>query len=294
MKRIIKVVLILIAVASVVYFIAPKSGRDISTMNRPAIPASEPIPTADMSALGYVAQAGKASTDAVRKIIQRGEISLEVRDYETFFRELQKQLERSGGYVGQLQAYRNSGEFSSAKIIVRIPAGDTAIFTSWLREQGTITGENITADDVSEEYYDLSARLENARKFESRLHEMIKTSSGDLDDLVLLEEKLSSLREQIEQTEGRIRLLDRLVSLATLTLNVHVQSSDATPSVPGFSARAAKVWGSSVESLKDAAQGTALLLVAFAPWVLPLLLVAIVLRVLFRAGMKLWIYRFGR
>jgi hypothetical protein len=228
-----------------------------------------------------------------RKIIQRGQISFEVANYDSFYEALQDQLTRTGGYIGQLETYRSSGNLSSAKITVRIPAEGTSVFTSWLREQGKIVSENITADDVSEEYYDLQARLENARKFEARLMEMVKSNTGDLDDLVLLEEKLSAMREQIEQMQGRVRYLDRLVSMATLTLNVQVQNTTTTPTTPGFGTRAAHVWKESTGALKDASQAFVLLIVAIVPWILPICLAAALLWILVRTGMKLWSLRYG-
>jgi hypothetical protein len=69
---------------------------------------------------------------------------------------------------------------------------------SWLREQGIIQSENIKAEDVSEEYYDIQARLENAKRLEARLLDMVQKNTGKLADLVLLEEKLGEVRERIE------------------------------------------------------------------------------------------------
>jgi Domain of unknown function (DUF4349) len=144
-----------------------------------------------------------------------------------------------------------------------------------------IQSENIKAEDVSEEYYDIQARLQNAKRLEARLLDMVQKNTGKLADLVLLEEKIGEVRENIEQMEGRIRNMDRLISLATLSLNVQVQSSTTVAS-PTFASRALHAWKHSLKSLKEVSQSGLLALIAILPWILPVSLAVVVLMFVFK------------
>ncbi len=212
-----------------------------------------------------------------RKIIKNGELGLSVKSYEPFFVLLQEQIKSNDGYIGQIETHKSTNAISSAHIILRLPPEKIDNFVGWLREQGVMYSEKITADDVSEQYYDLKARLENARRFENRLQEMLRTNTGKLEDLVLVEEKLNQIREQIEQFEGKIRYFDNLVGMATLTLNISVQESYIAYHAPSFTERAAEVWQQSLASLKEFCQVIGLMVVALIPWFIPLAAIAVLL-----------------
>jgi hypothetical protein len=205
-----------------------------------------------------------------RKIIRNGSFALTVKSFEPFFAELRSQANFRGGFVAEVQANRGAGSVSAAQIVVRIHPDNVDAFTSWLREQGTLTSEHLTSEDISEQYFDLSARLQNARRFETRLLEMLKTQTGKLQDLVLVEEKLNQIREQIEQFEGKIRLYDNLTGLATLTLSVSVEEHYVVSHPATFGQLVLSTWQNSTRAFLESLQALALACVAITPWIPPL------------------------
>lgn len=216
-----------------------------------------------------------------RKIVRNGSFSLTVKSYEPFFAELRTQANLRGGFVAQVEANRGAGSVSAAQIVLRMHPDNVDTFTAWLREQGTLTSEHLTSEDISEQYFDLSARLQNARRFEARLLEMLKTQTGKLQDLVLVEEKLNQIREQIEQFEGKVRLYDNLAGLATLTLSVRVEEHYVVSHPPTFGELVVSTWRNSTRALRESLQTLTLLCVAVTPW-LPLLCVL---------GAVLWLFQ---
>ncbi len=275
MKRFLKpAIIILVIVSAVTFFLSRPSSRS------PKIPMSG----ADYNEQSLSKNVGlqvPSTPSPERKIITSGQVALTVKVYDSFYKALEQQLQQVGGYVSNLEATRDSGSVRWATITIRIPPARTNLMVSWLREQGMIQSENIKAEDVSEEYYDIQARLQNAKRLESRLLEMVQKNTGKLEDLILLEEKLGEVRENIEQMEGRIRNMDRLISLATLTLNVQVQSS-TTVSTPTFTSRALHVWKNSLKALKDVSQSGLLAMIAILPWILPVGLASIMLMFVFK------------
>jgi Domain of unknown function (DUF4349) len=275
MRRFLKPAIIILAIVSAITFF----------LSRP----SYRLAKAPMSVAGYseqslsknVALQAPSTPSPERKIITSGQVALTVKVYDPFYKALEQQLQQIGGYVSNLEATRDSGSVRWATITIRIPPARTNLMLSWLREHGMIQSENIKAEDVSEEYYDIQARLQNAKRLEARLLDMVQKNTGKLADLVLLEEKIGEVRENIEQMEGRIRNMDRLISLATLSLNVQVQSSTTVAS-PTFASRALHAWKHSLKSLKEVSQSGLLALIAILPWILPVSLAVVVLMFVFK------------
>ncbi|HEV8132683.1 MAG TPA: DUF4349 domain-containing protein [Acidobacteriota bacterium] len=214
-----------------------------------------------------------------RKVILKGQYGLTVKSFDPFFANLQRQVSQDGGYISDISTARGSGIVSRASIAVRIPVGGVEPFIDWLRRQGVITKESGTSEDVTEEYVDIGARLENARRFEARLLQMLQNHTAKLSDLVLVEEKLSNIREQIERYEGKLRYFDKFVAFSTLTIEVTVEEPYRPAVERTFWHRAARVWSESIRGLLDFGQGIALAIIAFLPWSIPSAL--IIFRLLF-------------
>ncbi|MBX7218656.1 MAG: DUF4349 domain-containing protein [Blastocatellia bacterium] len=201
-----------------------------------------------------------------RKIVKNGEIALVIKAYEPFATDFSQQVARYGGYISQSQVRQSTAGVAAASLVVRIPPDALEGLVSWLRFQGQMTAEAFKADDISEEYYDFQARLQNAHQFETRLLTMLSTQTGTLQDVVTVEEKLNQVREQIEQMEGKIRSFDSLVGLSTLALNVSIAEHYVPPHTPTFRENVLQTWNSSWQGLLAFAQGFGLFVVGWVPW----------------------------
>ncbi len=263
-------------------FIAGRKERVSVDTKMFAQPASLPVASEEESlrSLGY--NGGKDDQTVERKIIQSGSVTIEVKRYEPFFQALEQRIGVLNGYISNIQSQKNGELISSASVVVRVAPEKLPTLLSWLREQGRLTSEQIQAEDVSEQYYDLKARLENARHFEARLLEMLKTQTGKLQDLILVEEKLNQIREQIEQMEGKIRYFDALSSLATLTLQVQVESVYVVPRTPNFGERMLQAWKETTTAMLRTAQSLAVVTIMILPWILLLVVMFLTIRSYYR------------
>lgn len=288
MKRSIAVASLLILIAGVGCsqggVMAPQRSMDASTESAPP-----PPPNAAPKGSGQSAVMAQEIPAIQRKIIRNGDFSVRVKSYDPFLVALQKQLALTGGYISQTEVNRGSSSIYAASITLRLPPEQLDAFLDWLRTQGIVTSEKLTTDDITEKYYDLKSRLENARRFEARLLEMLKTQTGKLEDVLAVEEKLNQIREQIEQMEGRLRVMDSLVSMSTVTLHVSVEEYYVAPIEPTFGDRASRVWRDSVRALKEFIQGLGLVVIALIPWLIPIAIVLGSIFLILRA-----IYRFIR
>src|SRR4030066_1077182 len=82
-----------------------------------------------------------------------------------------------------------------------------------------VRSERSEASEVTEEYTDLEARLRNLEATEASYLELL-TGAGEIPDILLVQDRLSQVRLEIEQVQGRINLLDNLTDLATITVQL--------------------------------------------------------------------------
>lgn len=66
-----------------------------------------------------------------------------------------------------------------------------------------------------------TARMDNARRLERRLIELLAARTGKLKDVLDVEQALARVREEIERYEGRLRYLKAHTATSTLSVHVH-------------------------------------------------------------------------
>lgn len=83
--------------------------------------------------------------------------------------------------------------------------------------EGKVLSKNISARDVTEQYIDLSIRLENNRKYLERYNELL-ARAGSVEDILEIQERTRQIEAEIDAQTGRLQYLDDQVKYSTLTL----------------------------------------------------------------------------
>jgi hypothetical protein len=115
-----------------------------------------------------------------------------------------------------------------------VPALRFDELTEALGPIGRLQHVNVGAEDVSEEFVDLTARVANSHRLEDRLVELLRTRTGKLQDVLTVERELARVREEIERMEGRLRFLKTSAQLSTLSVNLY-EPAPIVASHPGRS-----------------------------------------------------------
>jgi len=108
-----------------------------------------------------------------------------------------------------------------------------------------ITSETNSSQDVTEEYTDLNARLRNLEAGEQRYLDLLGRAAS-IPDILTVQDRLSAVRLEIEQVQGRLQLLDDLTDLATITVQLDL------PPLPAEEATTAEDRGWAEEAWEDA------------------------------------------
>ncbi|HVH11067.1 MAG TPA: DUF4349 domain-containing protein [Gemmatimonadales bacterium] len=204
-------------------------------------------------------------------LIRTAQASVEVDSLERALAKLRLLAERVGGYVASTSMQTGRGQLRAATFELKIPADRFDDALSGLAGVGKLESVNVSAEDVGEEFTDVTARMGNARRLEERLLALLATRTGKLKDVLDVEHELARVREEIDRYEGRLRYLRAHVALSTLRISVHEPIpvvGHAGSSVMGEAAKQA--WRNFVELLAFSIRALGIVLplglVALAGW----------------------------
>jgi hypothetical protein len=181
-------------------------GAELS-MAQSAAPAPMPAVPAQQVASGMV--------------IRNGDVSVEVDSVELAMDRLRQLASALGGYVGNVSTHTGEHEVRSATLELKVPATRFDDAMSGMAPLGKVERSTAMAQDVGEEFVDLTARVENARRLEARLVALLAQRTGKLEDVLAVERELARVREEIERYEGRLRYLSSRVATSTIVATIH-------------------------------------------------------------------------
>ena len=173
------------------------------------------------SATGTKARSHAADADAVRrKIICTATVNLVVEHFDPVPAQVKALVNRLDAYVARSQITGSPGAPCHGQWTLRVPAEGYEAFLAAARELGEVQDVTSDSQDVTEEYYDVEARIRNKKQEETRLLDLLSKATGKLEEVLSVERELSRVRGEIESMEGRLRVLGDLTTMSTVILNV--------------------------------------------------------------------------
>ena len=164
---------------------------------------------------------GGAAVSLNPMLVRTGQAVLEVDSLEEGIARVRALAQRMGGIVGNTTISAGTEETRRAEVELRIPSARFDEAVGGLSPIGRVETVNVSAEDVGEEYTDVSARVANARRLESRLLDLLESRSGRLEEILNVEREVARVREEIERYEGRLRYLRTRASVSVLTVTLH-------------------------------------------------------------------------
>ena len=237
MKRLIVIVGLLLVVCLLVPVscAAPPTPEVAPVMPEGAIPPPSSAPGAVPPAREEVAKVTGATDEllvavtevaqpwAERMIVRTGEMSLVVTDVPVALDQIAELAEDLGGYVVSSKRWQERERFIGA-ITIRVPAEDFGDVIWALRGLAVdVTSEDTSSQDVTEEYVDLRAKLDNLEATEEQLLRLMEKAET-VEDILNVQRELSKTRGEIEQTKGRMQYLER--TSATSLIEVRLEQAE--------------------------------------------------------------------
>lgn len=191
------------------------------------IASDRSAPAAAPVAEGQAGSDGEALAQATttRKIIRDVTLRLRVEEVGAAVEQIQAIAEASGGYVANTDLYEGDDGQLRGTIVIRVEAGQLDAALDQIRGLSReVLAERSNARDVTEEYVDLQARLDNLQRTEQELQSLlteVRENTRSAEDVLSVYRELTQIRGEIEQIQGRMNYLDNLSSLATVTIELY-------------------------------------------------------------------------
>lgn len=163
-----------------------------------------------------------------QKIIYEYWLRLRVEDVTKALDRAQEIATRMGGFIANSNLSSEEETSPVGTMVVRIPAERGREYMAELKGLGKVVSDKSTADEVTEEYIDLQARLRTLRVSEESLLALLR-KQGRLRDLLEVEGELRQVREQIDRTKGRLNWLEYRIGYSTVNIEMWQKSVSPPP-----------------------------------------------------------------
>jgi len=254
---------------------------DVAADRVPAPFGAGPVPLSE--ARGPAIQIAAGSLPALdtwdRQLILTAMIAVEVGDIRAAYDRIQMLAAGEGAVItaASLQAgsapdMAASGgkDYGRATVVLRVPQSRFQAVRRRLLDAasdlgGKVLRDEVSSEDVTEEYVDLQARLRNWRAQEVQLLEIMR-QARTIPDILAVREKLSEVQGEIERLSGRLRFLENRVELSTITVELTQKGKGpASVTIASTWKNAGKeIAAAAVQSLKNVVYALGLLAVALA------------------------------
>lgn len=219
-----------------------------------------------------------------RLIIRTADMSIIVTDTEEALDRLVKMATDNGGWVVNSSVYQYSDTAKTGNITLRVPAeGFDSALEAISAMSVEVTNLSTSGQDVTEEFVDLSARLENLEATAVRVRNFLDDATT-VEEALAVNQELSRLEGEIESFKGRIQFLSQSAAFSTISVNITPDELSQPIEVGGW--RPNGIVRDALEALVDALQGLATFAIWLVIYFLPIALII---------GLPLWlVVRFVR
>jgi len=169
-----------------------------------------------------------------RKIIQDTSLDLQVADVSKAYDDVERIAITAGGFVLDSSVAANEDQ-PYASLTIRVPTVQYQKVVDDLRGLAIkVENQSSKAQDVTQQYTDLQARLRSAQALEATYLGLLDKAET-IDDILKIQSYLTPVRTEIEQIQGQMNVMDNLSSLATITVSLHTEPVTPTPVPPSHS-----------------------------------------------------------
>ena len=195
-------------------------------------PAEEPapgLPASDLAVVNTGADGNAVGDSTVdqqveRLIIRNGNISIAAEDTRSARASVENIVAQYAGEGAFVVSSNESGGYNNdlpyINMSIRVPAEHFDEIMNSIAELGVeVYSRNESGQDVTEEYVDLSARLESLEAARDRLLDIIKDAETT-EDLLLAEQQLTQREAEIESIKGRLQYLTESARLSSIYVDI--------------------------------------------------------------------------
>ncbi len=167
-----------------------------------------------------MAPVAEETVPADKRVMKDGSLDIRVRSADEAAENIRKVAEAKGGSVQQSNFWQMTDNVKTGSVTVKVPVDRFEETFAELKKVATfVVSENMSGSDVTEQFIDLKARLDNKKAQEQALQALL-TRAEKVSDVIDVTRELGKVRAEIESLEGQMRYLSNQTDMASITVSL--------------------------------------------------------------------------
>ena len=211
---------------------ATPAPREVVLENAKAAPAAAPAaPAPRLARVSEQAAAAdiEASSETHAQLVNQERIIVRTVEATIVVTDVQGSMDRITALARELGGWvvsTNRFEKHRGFISFRVPAEALDKATARLREMAVeVKAEVSDSRDVTDEYFDLRARLDNQEATEEALLKLLGRAET-VEAALKVQQTLTGVQEQVERLQGKIKLLEETSAFSLVSVNLELEPVD--------------------------------------------------------------------
>jgi hypothetical protein len=154
------------------------------------------------------------------KIIKTADIKFQVKNYNESRKKILDLVKVAGAYV-QSENQTNYNTSIDNIIVIRVKSeGFDDLVEKLLLESIYTDSKKIVADDVTEQFVDIQARVKSKKEVELQYLDLLKKAKS-IYEILLVQQYIRTIREEIDAFEGRLKYMSDRAEYSTINLTFY-------------------------------------------------------------------------
>ena len=233
-----------------------------------------------------------ATGDLAEKIIYSAYAEVETTSFDEAVETVYRLMDRFGAFLENSSVtgsnindnYYGSRSSRTADFTLRVPKEKYSAMTGALGDVGNVTYLSSSAENITAQYTDTQSRLAAYETEETRLLEIL-SQAETVEDMIVIEERLSQIRYEKEWLTSQLKNWDNQVDYSTVTIHlqeVRVLTPEPEPEPETYGQKLISGFVSTLKWVGEALKTLFLLFVSALPVLIPLAVIVLVLVLVIR------------
>jgi hypothetical protein len=170
---------------------------------------------------GNSASSAQADTVTERKLIRTCTITAQTEKFDEIISTFKAKVNELGGYFenSNISGTGKNKSFRRGTFIVRVPQEKLDDLINSVNGSVTVLSSSENSEDRTLQYVDMEARVKSLKVEQQTLMDLLGKADS-LDNIIILQNRLSEIRYEIESYETQLKTIDNKVTYATLNLTL--------------------------------------------------------------------------
>jgi len=203
--------------------------------------AMAPAPAMEKSA-DYSGAGAANVSDVNRLVIKNANLSIITLDPVDSLEQISRMADKMGGWVVTSNLYKSTNaagvETPAASVTIRVPADQLTAAMDFIRglvedPETDVVSENVSGQDVTSEYTDLTSRKTNLELAEAQLQKILE-SATETEDVLNVFNQLTQVRGEIEVIKGQMKYYKESAAFSSIYVDIVSKESIEPITVGGW------------------------------------------------------------